>query len=62
MPQNSYKLAAFPKCRWVSDIADAGGNQYTFHIETVAKDELPNLCESIRAHKMRVGVAIKPGF
>ena len=41
-------------------MADAGANQYTFHIEPVIKDVLP-LCRKIREAGMKVGLALKPG-
>ncbi|KAJ0395373.1 hypothetical protein ATCC90586_008665 [Pythium insidiosum] len=45
--------------QWVSDIADAGGDQFTFHLEATS-DPLA-LIQQIRAAGMKVGVAIKPG-
>eukprot|EP00732_Lithocolla_globosa_P005664 Lithocolla_globosa_v1_NODE_6008_length_1150_cov_22.538813.p1 type:complete len:266 gc:universal NODE_6008_length_1150_cov_22.538813:241-1038(+) len=44
--------------KWVNDIADAGGDQFTFHLEST---ENPNaLIKQIRAVGMKVGVALKP--
>lgn len=40
-------------------MADAGVDQYTFHIEPV-KDVIP-LCRKIREAGMKVGLALKPG-
>lgn len=45
--------------QWVSDIADAGGDQFTFHLEATS-DPLA-LIAQIRAAGMKVGVALKPG-
>nr|CAG4643465.1 EOG090X0CAY [Ilyocryptus agilis] len=45
--------------KWVEPMADAGANQYTFHIE--ACDDVPSLCRKIQEAGMRVGVGIKPG-
>ncbi|KAJ0393359.1 hypothetical protein P43SY_000629 [Pythium insidiosum] len=45
--------------QWVSDIADAGGDQFTFHLEATS-DPLA-LIQQIRDAGMKVGVAIKPG-
>lgn len=45
--------------KWVQDIADAGGDQFTFHIE--ATNDPKALIEQIRKANMKVGVAIKPG-
>ena len=49
--------------QWVQDIADAGGDQYTFHLEAAqaAGTDVTELCNTIRAAKMKVGIAIKPG-
>lgn len=44
--------------QWVSDFANAGADSYTFHYEAAA-DPL-QLIHQIRAHHMKVGVAIKP--
>jgi ribulose-phosphate 3-epimerase len=45
--------------QWVDDIAKAGGQMYTFHIEAT-KDPL-GLIKQIHAAGMQAGVAIKPG-
>ena len=44
---------------WVDAIADAGGNRFTFHLEST-KDPVA-LIAQIKAAGMQVGVAIKPG-
>ncbi|EGZ05796.1 hypothetical protein PHYSODRAFT_341998 [Phytophthora sojae] len=44
--------------QWVSDIAAAGGDQFTFHLESV-KDPL-TLIKQIRDAGMKVGLAVKP--
>lgn len=44
---------------WVESMADAGVDQYTFHIEPVA-DNIPNICRHIKEAGMKVGLAIKP--
>ncbi|RCH95579.1 hypothetical protein CU097_006381 [Rhizopus azygosporus] len=44
--------------QWVNDIAKAGGQMYTFHIEAT-KDPL-GLIQQIHAAGMKAGVAIKP--
>ncbi|VVC96267.1 ribulose-phosphate 3-epimerase [Leptidea sinapis] len=44
---------------WISPMADAGVNQYTFHIEPVTDVEA--VCRKIKEHGMKVGVALKPG-
>lgn len=40
-------------------MADAGVDQYTFHIEPV-KDVIP-ICRRVREAGMKVGLALKPG-
>ncbi|CAH2244155.1 ribulose-phosphate 3-epimerase [Pararge aegeria] len=45
--------------QWIAPMADAGVNQYTFHIEPV--DNVADVCRKIKEHGMKVGVAIKPG-
>lgn len=45
--------------KWVTPMADAGINQYTFHIEATAS-AIP-LCRKIKEAGMQVGIALKPG-
>ncbi|XP_063360293.1 ribulose-phosphate 3-epimerase [Cydia amplana] len=45
--------------QWIGPMADAGVNQYTFHIEPVTNVE--DVCRKIKESGMKVGVAIKPG-
>ncbi|XP_063824057.1 ribulose-phosphate 3-epimerase [Ostrinia nubilalis] len=45
--------------QWIAPMADAGVNQYTFHIEPVTNVE--DVCRKVRESGMKVGVAIKPG-
>lgn len=45
--------------QWIVPMADAGVNQYTFHIEPVKNVE--DVCRKIKENGMKVGVAIKPG-
>ncbi|XP_063533266.1 ribulose-phosphate 3-epimerase [Cydia strobilella] len=45
--------------QWIVPMADAGVNQYTFHIEPVTNVE--DVCRKIKESGMKVGVAIKPG-
>ncbi|KAF4516967.1 hypothetical protein B566_EDAN005568 [Ephemera danica] len=44
---------------WVEPMADAGVDQYTFHIE--ASQDIPGVCRKIREAGMKVGLALKPG-
>ncbi|XP_051162981.1 ribulose-phosphate 3-epimerase [Leptopilina boulardi] len=45
--------------QWIEPMADAGVNQYTFHIEPV--DNVSSICRKIRDAGMKVGIALKPG-
>ncbi|XP_026737039.1 ribulose-phosphate 3-epimerase [Trichoplusia ni] len=45
--------------QWIVPMADAGVNQYTFHIEPV--DNVEEVCRKIKENGMKVGLAIKPG-
>ncbi|CAH2071553.1 unnamed protein product, partial [Iphiclides podalirius] len=45
--------------QWIAPMADAGINQYTFHIEPVTN--VDEVCRKVKEHGMKVGVAIKPG-
>ncbi|XP_064471286.1 ribulose-phosphate 3-epimerase-like [Ornithodoros turicata] len=44
--------------KWVSPMADAGADQYTFHYE--ATSDAVDLARKVREAGMKVGVAIKP--
>ncbi|KAF7407821.1 hypothetical protein HZH66_002358 [Vespula vulgaris] len=45
--------------QWIEPMADAGVNQYTFHVEPVQDVSL--VCRKVREAGMKVGVALKPG-
>ena len=45
--------------QWVAEMAEAGADQFTFHIE--ASTEPGQLCRTIKESGMRVGVGLKPG-
>lgn len=49
--------------QWIADLAKAGADMYTFHLEAVETDELSveGVCAAIRAANMKVGISIKPG-
>lgn len=49
--------------QWVDDMADAGADQYTFHIEAAddfGPDEAQKVIAAIKAKGMKVGIAVKP--
>ncbi|XP_012283144.1 ribulose-phosphate 3-epimerase [Orussus abietinus] len=45
--------------QWIEPMADAGVNQYTFHVEPV--EDVPAVCRKVQEAGMKVGVALKPG-
>lgn len=45
--------------KWVETAAKLGGNGFTFHYEA-EYDDIEELIASIKLHKMRVGLALKP--
>ena len=56
-----HMMVAKPE-EWVEDIKEAGGDQFTFHIESIAtRGDPKNLIAQIKAAGMRVGMALKPG-
>lgn len=46
--------------QWIEPMAEAGVDQYTFHIEAVL-DSIPDTCRKVREAGMKVGLALKPG-
>jgi len=52
-----HMMVAKPE-QWVKDVADAGADQYTFHIE--ATQNPGELCRKIREAGMKVGMGVKP--
>ncbi|XP_073236227.1 ribulose-phosphate 3-epimerase-like [Porites lutea] len=52
-----HMMVANPE-KWVDDMADAGADQYTFHIE--ATDRPLELIHQIKKAGMKVGVGVKP--
>lgn len=51
-------MYSFP-VQWIEGMADAGVDQYTFHVEPVLAD-IESVCRSIREAGMKVGLALKP--
>lgn len=45
---------------WIESMADAGVDQYTFHVEPVL-DSISDVCRKVRESGMKVGLALKPG-
>lgn len=46
--------------QWIENMADAGVDQYTFHIEPVL-NQVDEISRKIREAGMKVGLALKPG-
>lgn len=46
--------------QWIESMADAGVDQYTFHIEPVL-DQVDEISRKIHESGMKVGLALKPG-
>lgn len=46
--------------QWIEPMAEAGVDQYTFHIEPVI-DSVTETCRKVREAGMKVGLALKPG-
>ena len=44
--------------KWIDDMADAGANMYTFHLE--ATDDPDRVIRMVRAKGMKVGLGVKP--
>jgi ribulose-phosphate 3-epimerase len=44
--------------QWINDMADAGVDQYTFHVEPV--NDIADVCRKVREAGMKVGLALKP--
>uniref|UniRef100_A0A6B2EAU2 Ribulose-phosphate 3-epimerase n=1 Tax=Phlebotomus kandelakii TaxID=1109342 RepID=A0A6B2EAU2_9DIPT len=55
----THMMVAEPQ-RWIAPMADAGVDQYTFHIEPVA-ESVEQVCRKVREAGMKVGLALKPG-
>lgn len=53
-----HMMVAEPE-KWVSDMYDAGCDQYTFHIE--ATEDPQSLIRKIKETGMKVGIGVKPG-
>ena len=47
--------------RWVDDMAAAGANTFTFHVEVNDGGDHTELIKKIKGKGMKVGLAIKPG-
>ncbi|XP_011496775.1 PREDICTED: ribulose-phosphate 3-epimerase [Ceratosolen solmsi marchali] len=54
----THMMVSNPK-QWIEPMADAGVNQYTFHVEPV--QNVPLICRKVREAGMKVGIALKPG-
>ncbi|CAF1394012.1 unnamed protein product [Rotaria sp. Silwood1] len=46
--------------QWIEEMAGAGVNQYTFHIESTTTDNIKDIIRKIKEADMKVGLGIKP--
>ncbi|CAF1172540.1 unnamed protein product [Rotaria sordida] len=46
--------------QWIEEMAGAGVNQYTFHIESTTSDNIYDIIRKIKEADMKVGIGIKP--
>lgn len=53
----AHMMVAAPRT-WAGDMADAGVDQYTFHVES--DPDIAETCRVVREHGMKVGLALKP--
>ncbi|XP_070712356.1 ribulose-phosphate 3-epimerase-like, partial [Pempheris klunzingeri] len=53
-----HMMVDYPE-KWIKDIKNAGGNQYTFHLESLSRNT-ESVIQYIRDSNMMVGLAIKP--
>ena len=56
---DAHMMVAKPE-QWIEDMAGAGVNQYTFHIEATTPETIRDLIRKIREADMKVGVGVKP--
>jgi len=55
-----HMMVSEPK-KWIQPMADAGANQYTFHLEALAGDsDVKDCIRHVKEAGMRVGLGIKP--
>jgi ribulose-phosphate 3-epimerase len=56
---DAHMMVAKPE-QWIEEMAGAGVNQYTFHIESTAAENVPQIIRKIKEADMKVGVGVKP--
>ncbi|CAF0901625.1 unnamed protein product [Adineta steineri] len=56
---DAHMMVAKPE-QWIEEMAGAGVNQYTFHIESTPTENIPNIIRKIKEADMKVGIGIKP--
>jgi len=56
---DAHMMVAKPE-QWIEEMANAGVNQYTFHIESTTSEKMPEIIRKIKEADMKVGVGIKP--
>lgn len=56
---DAHMMVAKPE-QWIEEMAKAGANQYTFHIESTTPENIPEVIRKIKEADMKVGLGIKP--
>lgn len=56
---DAHMMVAKPE-QWIEEMAGAGVNQYTFHIEATTSENIQDVIRKIKEAGMKVGVGIKP--
>jgi ribulose-phosphate 3-epimerase len=56
---DAHMMVAKPE-QWIEEMAGAGVNQYTFHIESATSEKIPEIIRKIKEADMKVGLGIKP--
>ena len=56
---DAHMMVAKPE-QWIEEMAKAGANQYTFHIESTSPENIPEIIRKIKEADMKVGLGLKP--
>ena len=56
--QDVHLMVTHPE-KWIDDMADAGTDIFTFHVEV--EGDIMTIIDSVKQKGMKVGLAVKPG-
>jgi len=56
---DAHMMVAKPE-QWITEMANAGVNQYTFHYEATTKENISEIIRKNKENDMKVGLGIKP--